>query len=115
MRTPAGQECRFFYGDYYRGRNREECRLLEPAGLPWRPALCATCPVPGILRANACEHILLEPALKRPFPFTRQQVQVKPRCAKTNRAGFDPHIGCGECHPLPPVFTGGFGDTDAPD
>ena len=28
MQTPAGQECRYFYGDYYRGRNHEECRLI---------------------------------------------------------------------------------------
>jgi len=106
MRTPAGKECRYFYGDYYRGRNREECRLLGDADppLPWRPSLCASCPVPDILMANACTYMTLTPRLARPFPFTRQAVQVSTSCAKTGRAGFDPHIGCGECHPLPPVF-----------
>ena len=34
MRTPAGKECQYFYGDYYRGRNQEECRLLSDATPP---------------------------------------------------------------------------------
>lgn len=107
MRTPAGKECRYFYGDYYRGRTREECRLLQGASppLPWRASLCSTCPVPDILLANACEHLQLSPRLGRPFPFLRQEVQVSVFCSKTKRAGFDAHIGCGECHPLPPAFS----------
>jgi hypothetical protein len=55
MKTPAGKECKFFFGDYYRGRNREECRLLQAAGERWTRDLCRTCPVPGVLQANACE------------------------------------------------------------
>ena len=101
MRTPAGKECRYFYGDYYRGRNQEECRLLELASLSWKPELCSTCPVPDILMANACPHMILEPKLERPFPFIKQQVKVKTFCTKTLRDNFDPHIGCGECHELP--------------
>lgn len=114
MRTPAGKECRFFYGDYYRGRNYEECRLLASAQppLPWKPDLCKSCPVPGILRANACKNLVLEPHLGRPFPFTKNQVKVKAYCSKSLREGFDPHIGCGECHPLPPAFTGETHDPD---
>jgi hypothetical protein len=106
MRTPAGKECRYFYGDYFRGRKHEECRLLGDASpaLPWRPALCSTCPVPEILLANACEYMILEPRLARPFPFLKQQVEVNAYCKKTNRSGFDPHIGCGECHPFPSIF-----------
>ena len=41
MRTPAGTECQYFYGDYRRGRNHEECRLLDEA-VPrqqWTPDL----------------------------------------------------------------------------
>ena len=70
--------------------------------------MCSTCPVPEILRANACSNLVLEPYLVRPFPFIQQQVRVKTHCTLTNRSGFDPHIGCGDCHPLPPVFTEGF-------
>lgn len=106
MKTPAGKECRFFYGDYYRGRKNEECRLLDSAAppLPWKPDLCKDCPVPDILLANACPHLQLQPSLARPFPFIHQQVRVQPYCTQTRRSGFDPHIGCGECHPLPAIF-----------
>ena len=106
MRTPAGKDCRFFYGDYFRGRDHEECRLLGDASPPlaWKPELCASCPVPDVLLANACTNLVLAPRLVRPFPFTRQQVQVRSFCSKTHRSAFDPRIGCGECHPLPPEF-----------
>jgi hypothetical protein len=105
MRTPYGKECRYFYGDYYRGRNQEECRLLDAARITWKPDLCNSCPVPDILLANACEHLIVEPVLERPFPFTKQRVKITPACIKTGRSGFDPHIGCGECHPLPNIFS----------
>ena len=103
MRTPAGQECPYFYGDYFRGREKEECRLLAAASspLPWKPALCKSCPVPAVARANACEFLVIKPELKRPFPFLQQQVGIRVFCEKTHRQGFDPHIGCGECHGLP--------------
>lgn len=115
MRTPAGKECRYFYGNYYRGRSKEECRLLDSASLPWTPDLCSTCPVPDILRANSCRHMILEPRLDRPFPFIKRQVRVKSYCTQTHREGFDPHIGCGECHPLPPIFSGESLDPDSTD
>lgn len=106
MRTPAGKECSFFYGDYFRGREHEECRLLNSLAppLPWRRALCETCPVPDIQRANACEEMVLTPRMTRPFPFTKQQVQVKTFCKCTERVGFDPYTGCGDCHNLPFVI-----------
>lgn len=114
MRTPAGKECRYFYGDYYRGREHEECRLLSAAQPPinWEPDLCKTCPVPEILRANACQHMILEPHLERSFPFMKKRVRVETYCIKSLRYGFNPHIGCGECHPLPGVFSGEINDSD---
>ena len=107
MRTPAGKECQYFYGDYYRGRSREECRLLASVSPPlnWSRDLCNNCPVPDILRANACQEMLLQPRIERPFPFIKRQVSVQAFCSRSGRSGFDPHIGCGECHNLPPVFT----------
>lgn len=107
MKTPAGKECSYFYGDYHRGRNQEECRLLNSATSPllWKAEYCYTCPVPNIQLANACTHMVLEPRLVRPFPFIKQHVEVKSYCNKTERSGFDPHIGCGECHILPSIFT----------
>src|SRR4030043_7320 len=106
MRTPAGKECRYFYGDYYRGREHEECRLLNAAvpSLSWRRDLCNTCPVPEIQMANSCSHMSLRPELWRPFPFLKTQVRVKVACSQTGKRDFDPHIGCGQCHPFPPEF-----------
>jgi len=117
MRTPAGKECPYFYGNYFRGRSQEECRLLANATppKPWKPSLCYTCPVPGIVIANACPHMVLEASLERPFPFINRQVKISPRCDKTGRRNFDPHIGCGECHPLPDIFSGGNRETNPVD
>jgi hypothetical protein len=114
MKTPAGKECKFFYGDYYRGRNREECRLLIDSGDPgsWKPGLCFNCPVPDILLANACTFMTLKAKTYRPFPFLRQQVQATAFCIKCNCPVTEPRIGCGQCHPLPSIFAG---DLDEPD
>jgi hypothetical protein len=117
MRTPAGKECRFFYGDYYRGRNHEECDLLKHAipPLPWDRSLCQTCPVPDILLANACNYLEFEPSLERPFPFIQKKVKVKAICRQTGREEFDPYVGCSQCHPLPFVLPGDVDESDTSD
>ena len=105
MRTPFGAECEYFYGDYLRGRNREECRLLEAAVIEWDSSLCRGCPVPGIRRANACEFLRLKPRVTRSLlAGFRKQVQVSAWCEKSEGPVAEPQIGCGLCHPLPPVF-----------
>jgi hypothetical protein len=107
MRTPAGIECKYFYGDYHRGRNREECRLLlsSDSKLSWTPPLCKTCPVPGILRANACENMVLYAQVKRSLlTGFKNRVQVAAYCRKTEQPVREPHIGCGECHVMPKAF-----------
>lgn len=102
MRTPAGKECKYFYGDYYRGRNVEECRLLKAAGQRWTPDLCQTCPVPAIHLANACEFLQLRATVARPLAaIFQRRVQVKAFCDKTKRVVVEPQIGCGECHSIP--------------
>ena len=112
MRTPAGKECSYFYGDYRRGRHHEECRLLRPAGIEWRPALCESCPIPEIQRANACENMVFEPRLERRFLILSQEVRVDTYCKKCNCDVKEPRIGCGQCHPLPDIFIVEPGDTD---
>ena len=105
MRTPAGTECPYFYGDYFRGRNVEECRLLRTAGEHWTRDLCRTCPVPGIARANSCEYMKLSPKVTRPLEaLLQRRVKVSAYCEKTKRNVAEPHIGCGECHALPFKF-----------
>lgn len=107
MRTPAGFECRYFYGNYYRGRKQEECRLIGAAAPPnnWSPDLCKTCPVPAILRANACSHMVLEGTVNRSLFGLKKQVLVKAYCTKSGQTVAEPEIGCGQCHPLPNFFT----------
>lgn len=116
MFTPAGKECKFFYGDYYRGRHHEECRLLIDSGNPirWKPELCFDCPVPDILRANACEHMKLIGEIHRPFPFLKRRVKVTAYCSKCECIVDEPKVGCGQCHPLPPIFTGQIDGSNTP-
>jgi hypothetical protein len=104
MLTPAGKECRHFFGDYHRGRKVERCRLLEAANLDWRPDYCTRCPVPDILQANACEQQELTPRLEKPLFFMPTEVRVAAHCSKCACDVAEPAIGCGLCHPLPTVF-----------
>ena len=77
MKTPAGKECKYFYGDYFRGRNAEECRLLKAAGQTWSADLCKTCPAPSIEQANACESLQLRGTITRPLEaLFQRRVQV---------------------------------------
>jgi len=105
MRTPAGKECKYFYGDYFRGRNHEECRLLQASNQRWSPDLCKTCPVPDIQLANACKYMVLTGQVLRPlYAAFQRRVHVTAFCEKTTRDVKEPYIGCGECHRLPFSF-----------
>jgi hypothetical protein len=106
MRTPAGTDCKFFYGNYFRGKKHEECRLIgnTPAPRHWTPDLCAKCPVPAILRANSCQNMELEATVKRSLLGLIKKVEVTAFCMKSQQDVAEPHIGCGQCHPLPPEF-----------
>lgn len=105
MKTPAGRDCPHFYGDYFRGKNVEECRLLKVQGHSWSADLCATCPVPDIARANSCQHMKLKVTITRPLTaLFRRRVQVSAFCEKSERNVAEPQVGCGECHALPFTF-----------
>lgn len=106
MRTPAGFECKFFYGNYFRGKKQEECRLIgyAPAPHQWTPDICSVCPVPGILRANACENMELDAQVQRSLFGLIKKVEVTAYCKKSEQVVKEPEIGCGQCHPLPPAF-----------
>ncbi|PKO07673.1 MAG: hypothetical protein CVU41_00425 [Chloroflexi bacterium HGW-Chloroflexi-3] len=108
MRTPYGQECRFFFGDYFRGRNFEECRLMTDSysKLNWSTKICKSCPVPNILQANACQHMQLTGVIKKDFGFIKR-VNVSAYCEKSKTKVKEPHVGCGQCHPLPDIFLEG--------
>jgi len=100
MRTPAGTECPFYYEDFFRGRNKQACRLIErtPKGGSWIPQLCSTCPVPRIVRANACPNLLLQARVLSLLLGLKKQVEVSAVCTLTLEKVSEPEIGCGRCH-----------------
>ena len=102
MQTPAGTECKYFYANYFRGRNHEECRLIGNIKSPhnWEPKVCNTCPVPGILIANACPNMVLKGIIKRSVLGIRKIIDITAYCLKTNKNVSEPEIGCGECHDI---------------
>jgi len=105
MRTPAGSECPYFYGNYHRGGNREECRLIGQRPQPghWTRDLCAVCPVPKITAANACPNMVLTAWVQRPFAGFFKRVRIKAYCTFSKQAVDHPEIGCGRCHPAFPM------------
>jgi hypothetical protein len=107
MRTPFGLDCPHFYGDYYRGKHHEECRLLDSVGgsIVWKVDLCKTCPVPSITRANACPTLILSASIKKGILGLGKHVEVKAFCSRSQTEVKAPAIGCGLCHPIPDVFS----------
>jgi hypothetical protein len=108
MKTPYGFECAYFFGDYYRGKHVEECRLIgrQPPPHDWKVSICKSCPVPGILRANSCMNMVLKGNVKSLVLGINKRMVVSAHCTKTGRVVDEPHVGCGECHPVPDIFTG---------
>jgi len=61
--------------------------------------------MPEILRANACEFLRFRAEVSRTLSAGLQRrVRVTARCDKVEREVAEPHVGCGECHPLPAEF-----------
>jgi hypothetical protein len=100
MKTPYGQECKFYYADYNRGRDTRDCRLVQqnPDSATWKPALCQACPVPRILLANACPHLVLRARVGKSFLGLIQKIQIEAACREYRVAVDKPQIGCGKCH-----------------
>lgn len=100
MRTPAGKECPYYYADYYRGRETQECRLLQanPASAPWKPALCQSCPVPDIVLANICPNLALHARVGKGLFGVMHKVTVEAVCRKYKTNVEKPKVGCGHCH-----------------
>lgn len=99
MKTPAGKECNYYFGDFHRGRNVQSCRLIErnPDSPPWQPSLCYSCPVPEILRANRSNTLKLDGKVVKKFFGLKQQVEVVGWCSECFREVPDPKIGCAYC------------------
>jgi hypothetical protein len=108
MRTPAGKECTYYYEDFYRGRAVQECRLIarNPRSENWRPDLCDRCPVPDILRANACPNMVLEARVTRRWLGLSRRVEIYAVCTEHHLEVKDPYVGCGHCHPQAAALLG---------
>jgi len=100
MKTPAGKECAHYYEDFHRGRNRQECRLLDrnPHSPAWKPQDCFRCPVPDILWANSSEDLHLHATVKIGFLGFGRRVVVEASCSKHDVAIADPFVGCAQCN-----------------
>lgn len=100
MKTPAGQDCRFYYEDFARGRSVQECRLVKenPGSLAWTPNLCAQCLVPGILYANSSPNLALTLTIRSRLLGLGRRVEVTASCRKHRQAIADPAVGCPACN-----------------
>lgn len=96
MTTPV--DCKYFYGDYFRGRNHEECRLLEASPenqRPWKRKLCDTCPVPDILRQTKCRSLALEAKVTR--KLFRERVEVTFAACTEHVVELSDPLNCTDC------------------
>jgi hypothetical protein len=100
MRTPVGKECRHYYEDFHRGRDVQECRLIQanPASLRWRPSHCKQCPVPDILNANSSPDLQLQLTVKPRMLGLGRQMEVTASCLKHHVPIEDPFVGCPRCN-----------------
>ena len=99
MKTPAGQECRFYYENFHRGHSDQECRLVQnnPHSATWHPKDCTNCPVPDILRANSSPDLVLEGIINKGFLGLNRRVTVKAFCSRHLIDVPKPQAGCIEC------------------
>lgn len=102
--------CRYFYGDYHRGKNQEECRLVgvNPAnGRAWRRKLCDTCPVPELLLTSNSRDLMLEAEVKR--KLLRDRVEVTFAVCAKHMVELDDARHCPQCAAEQRGGSGGFG------
>lgn len=106
MQTPYGAECKYYYADFYRGREHQVCRLVEETASEddWTPGLCKDCPAPGIQRANACKHLNLQGKISKRFLGLSRKMEISAYCSKSKDFVSEPYVGCGQCHGDNPIF-----------
>lgn len=116
MRTPAGRLCDFYYEDFHRGRDVQECRIPKgERSAPWRPEYCAKCPVPDILRANASPNMELQLTIKSTMLGFAKRMVVDAWCKRHDIPIADPFVGCPRCNEERPglsLFAEALNDED---
>ena len=112
MINPAGQECRFYYQDFHRGRSEQECRLIEsnPESADWRESDCSICAAPEILRANNSPDLVLQAMVKKGILGMNRHVKVTASCSRHLIEVPKPHVGCPKCAKEKPGLEELFGN-----
>jgi len=90
--------CRYFYGDYFRGTEKEDCRLLAASPQnqrSWKRGHCDSCPVPALLIGSNSRDLLLEAAVQR--KFLREQVEVTFAVCARHMLELDNPLYCPKC------------------
>jgi hypothetical protein len=97
VRTPAKQDCPYYYEDFTRGADIRQCRIARTReSEPWNGAHCGRCPVPGIYAASGSA--LLDLTLTvRSGPFGRKPKFTVDAWCVMHGPIEDPFVGCLEC------------------
>ena len=100
MRTPVGKDCPHYHEDFHRGRNIQECRLVNhnPDSLRWKPTDCKLCAVPEIRNANASPSLELMVTIKPKLLGIGRQIEIKASCTRHRTAIADAYVGCPKCN-----------------
>ena len=100
MRTPSSKFCKYYYADFHRGRNVQECRSVKQnaESLKWQPNDCHRCPVPEILNANASSALDLKVTISQRLFGIMRNIEVVATCNKHQCAISNPYIGCEKCN-----------------
>jgi len=100
MRTPSGKLCKYYYADFHRGRNVQECRSVKqnPDSLRWQASDCNKCSVPEILNANASPDLDLKVTISNRLLGIVRHVEVVASCTKHQRVVGNPYVGCELCN-----------------
>lgn len=96
VRKPVA--CRYFFGDYHRGMNREECRLLDASPnnrIAWKRSHCDSCPVPELLIASNSRDLLLEAQVTR--RLLRERVEVTFAVCTRHMEELSDPLHCPQC------------------
>jgi hypothetical protein len=102
MITPYGVECPFYYEDFARGADRQECRipknLKNPRYAAWIPGDCIGCEVPQVLAANGSPHLELRMTVRVGAFGMGRRIEVEASCALHGPITVDPRLGCPACN-----------------
>ena len=112
MINPDGKECRFYYQDFHRGRDEQECRLAKanPKSAEWAVKICTGCPVPDILASNSDPNLVLEGTISKGFVGFGRKMEVKAFCSKHLIDLPNPQTGCPQCAKEKPGLAELFSD-----